>query len=566
MSLARRHDHHHDDVPSMTVCQPSAAHVSEQTIGNPQWIQLLQQILDIGGNNGSSLPSNTIFLSPVWSSPFVGVPYFTDLQAALDYVAAQDPQPESPWTIVIYPGLYRDGVPRSRRKSDLVQTNMFIKESHYLMIDHKCAPMCSRAMLRRLNDLRRQALRDWDDAMHEAKQTSMGQVLPSCGLADNDPIELGCDSNPTSPGASHSNASDAYHLPQDQAMVTQSPPLDNDIHPMAQKTLPANVILHAIAKYTVVIGEDMVLNNLNKPAQSSIAFENIVLLGRFIYERQSINTQFDIRFDNCDFVYTNGSVIPGVTFINNDNSNFAERLQMRDCSFFQSTSLQLLMSGLDAKLRSCVFQGAELIIGGTIAGQDQPIASIDAVDSPSCNISVRGSGIIILAGSLPGTNLLVSEDASVRFNNVFLNQIRLINSATASGQVYVQSINLENTSFATISGKVRFIQTDINSRLDLNGDQAVISNGSRCNPTWRIITTTVPSSWSNPRTLSFGNFYANGNYLAWLGCRAPASASSTEFSLQITQRNQNTLQFTALPVVNDSLIVWVLIYWPPGPF
>lgn len=538
-----------------SISETDDAFIDNQTINNPEWIQQLEQIIDVQVGDPQPIAQNTVFLSPVWSPPSTGAPYFTDLQAALDHVAAQNPQPESPWTIIIYPGLYQDGMMQA--ESDQIATNGSACQSKlaFAKRDPLMVPMCDRNTLRQIVRIK--------DQLHQRENVSA-----CCRVATRSINKLHRTDHAGSPKMI---AYDEAPIPEDElaahSSITNKHHVDNhDIRPMAQRVLPVNLTLHALAKYTVVIGDDLSWNNAGKPQASQINFENIIFTGLVDYVRDSVSPALEMRLDNCNFLTVQGQTPCRLSLRDVTEANLAERFSMRDCLFSSNTYLDLFLSGLNAKLRSCTLQNAELTAGNTTQGRENVIVSLDAIESASCRITVGGTSRLDLAGDLPGATVTGNDTSVVNLNNVDMDELNLRNGASATGQASLQSIILQDTSLARLSGKTTFVNVAPTARFDLIGLFHDTNLTGTFNPTWRAITVPVQASWSNPITVNLGTSYSNANFYSIWATIENGTNPSDANAVQIVSRSVSSFQINVLPIRNYPLTVFCLVNWNENNF
>lgn len=515
----------------ISVSEVSPAFIAEQTILNPTWIEALEEVIT---NVGPRVPQNTIFLSPAWSPASTGAPYFTDLQSALAYLATQNPQPESPWTVVIYPGMYQ--APQLNEAQDWVSTEHLVhlhaNESHG--IGSAYGPMCPQSMLDEMR-LRRFKL-----------ERSVKSFRASQSMVKHD---------------AQRDAQLKTKMTKTQKRAKKRS--KDGMSAMAILTVPPNVTFHALAKYTVWIGDDLVISNANLPDQSVVAFENIIFNRSVTYDRQQVGSSRHNKLVNCDFVDLEEQGAANLNMSNTSGDQAADFLTVDQCSFFDNTSINLLMDGLVADFLSCRLYNNFMAVGSNVVGEQSVVCSLDAVDSLGATVSVHGSSQLRAFGSLPNGSIASNDTANVEMNGVSLFRLVLSGNSTMSGRVSSSICFLQDNATASIQGNLSVIIPGNATTLNLNGSFNNIGSGGIFNPTLRTFNVNVPSNTSTPITLNFGNSYSNNNYFA-VATVVSNPVPADQNVVQITQRNVGNLQLIVSPARAYPMEVSVVIMTTPA--
>lgn len=101
---------------------------------------------------------------------------------------------------------------------------------------------------------------------------------------------------------------------------------------------------------------------------------------------------------------------------NASGDNAADFLTVDQCSFFDNTSINLLMDGLVADFLSCRLYNTFMAVGSNVVGEQSVVCSLDAVDSLGATVNVHGSSLLRAFGSLPNGSISSNDNANVEMN------------------------------------------------------------------------------------------------------------------------------------------------------
>lgn len=548
-------DHYRQDAckPScFALSEPSQAWLNQQTIGNSSWIESLESIIEL---DNARVPRNTVFLSPQWTPASIGAPYFTTLQSALNYVAAQDPQPYEPWTIVIYPGVYDTplgvipDVPVERpQQAKLVnpvsQRFKWIQctYKHHALPHDGPQPMC------RWQDWIR--MRQLKSKIREQTQLAMDRQSTST-------------QKPSSLVQGHNNNDDLEKLSiQPVPDVTEARQRRDQrrqarVQPQAIFQVPANVTLHAVANYTVFINDELELDNTNYPEEWTIAFENIVFLRSITSVRQVLGKPSATHLINCTFIDLFQILYLGIFVRNNTGLSGDDQWYVTECRFLENT-------GIDANSDGCRVLGNGNTWREGFIDVGSPLQTCELVmDFVAGNVfdcSVRGASHMIISGASSGGWITLLDQSSVRLTNCTVATLNCFNQSQLRGNGAIQNLVLGDAAHGIFSGYIQSIHSALGTTLLFNGDYTWLNGTGQVDLRRRVGQVTVLAN-TTQATFNFGTTYPSANYHAVatvVNSVVPADVTQ----VQITQKLVGSLQVTTSPVRTYDVIVDIIVEQP----
>lgn len=567
----------------LSISEVSSGWLNQQTLGNPTWINDLEQIIGSGGGGtGARVPRHTVFLSPQWTPASIGPPYFTTLAQALAYVASQNPTSIDPWTILIYPGFYA---------TDPTLNMAFQGDTHDQRVDQNdnmdrraVCPDAMRSILamaqvsmrnKRLLDMR--AVMDHDATVVKQVRRLMAPQLKTDRSSSSD-------SHP----ADDSHPSCKTHHPDQEEMIdiqTLTDPFEEtqliqpetcteqsqnnmkvkdddlcidkpvtherktiksrifdkqDVHAESILTMTPNVILHAVAKDTVIVDDLLVFDNVNQPSDVLLGFENLIYTQGVNYTRTSIDTRVTLHFDNCDFVDLAERGNVGLSVISSINASVPDQFLLQDCHMGQACVLNLLASGLVADIQSLTSQLATINIGTIVPGQDSVSVNLNVANDRSSTIVVQGTSTIRLSGDTSTTTVLVQNTSDLQLSDSALLSLELQNAALMRGSGSIQTMRLFDNSIGLLNGSCQNLFVDANARLDFNGVFNNVTGTGTFNPAMRQFRVLIPINTTINIQVPFGTSYSNNNYNV-VATVFQTDTPSNVNSVQIVTKNLNNL-------------------------
>ena len=547
-------DHCHRDAfkPScLALSEPSQAWLNQQTIGNSIWIEALENIIEVDGF-GDRVPRNTVFLSPQWTPASTGAPYFTTLQSALNYVAAQDPQPYEPWAIVIYPGVYdtplgeiHEGtVMNSPRQAKQVATKWIQCTYKHDALPHDGPqPMCR-----------------WQDWMRMRQLTSMIRKQTQSPM----------DRRSTSIKEPSSSAKEAKVNDGDDFKKLSIQPLPDAtearqrrdkrrqgrMQPQAIFQVPANVTLHAVANYTVFINDDLELDNTNYPEEWTIAFENIIFFRSITSVRQVLAKPSTAHVINCTFIDL-FQTFNGIFMLNNTGSFGNDQWYVNECTFLDNTGIFPDSDGCRVHGNGNTWLHAYMDVGS--ASQTCELV-MDSMADNVFDCSLGGASRMIISGASSNSFITLFDQSSVRLSNCTVANINCFNQSQLRGNGAIRNLSLSGTAFGIFSGCIESINSAPGTFLSFNGDYTWLNGTGQVDVRRRVGQVTVLAN-TTQATFNFGTTYPSANYRA-LATVVNSVVPADVTQVQITQKLLGSLQVTTSPVRAYNVTVDIIVEQP----
>ena len=476
-------------------------------------------------------------------------PYFTDLNEALAYVAQQNPTWDQPWTVMIFPGFYQGDADGIKRDGDDDDDDPTSKTTHrdlpFKLPKTTPQPQCPSWMLKHIRSLHHQSFaRQHDGQKHQldAMRSKIRAQLDPSLMMNNQRLDptLSCKSK--SPRGSK---------------MTQDPTL-NAMRPLAATQVPANVTLHALAKYTVVIDHALRFNNDNNQISLGVAFENLVLTREIQYERTSVDANYVIYVDNCDFIEASVGNTVGLSLLDATGASVQERLSIKNCWFGHNSHLLLFNAGLTANIESSTLTDAFIEIGQPVSGRQQVNVLMNMVNSKGCTLDISSDSIIQMSGSFAETDMNMFDASAAMMHQVNLRTLTMNKSSTLTGQLDLESIIMSETSAAIIRGSINTIQLTRDTRLDLTGPFTAVNNDGIFNPWIRTFSAIVPPNTLTPTTINFGSRYTSSDYNVTCSVGNRFNPAETVV-FQVVSKDVDRLVFQVSPARGYEISVDVMI-------
>ena len=537
----------------LALSEPSQAWLNQQTIGNSIWIEALENIIEADGV-GARVPRNTVFLSPQWTPASTGAPYFTTLQSALNYVAAQDPQPYEPWAIVIYPGVYdtpldeihEPGMNSPRQAKQVATKWIQCTYKHDALPHDGPQPMCRWQDWMRMRQLT-SMIRKRTQSLMDRRSTSVKEPSSSAKEAKvNDGDDFKKLSIQPLPDAT-------------EARQRRDKRRQGRMQPQAIFQVPANVTLHAVANYTVFINDDLELDNTNYPPEWTIAFENIVFFRSITSVRQVLNKPSIAHVINCTFIDL-FQAFNGIFMLNNTGSvsNEAGKDQwyVNECTFLD-TGIYLNSDGCRVHGNGNTWLQANIDVGS--ASQTCELV-MDSMADNVFDCSLGGASRMIISGASSNSFITLFDQSSVRLSNCTVANINCFDQSQLRGNGAIQNLGLSGTAFGIFSGCIESIHSAPGTSLSFNGDYTWLNGTGQVDVRRRVGQVTVLAN-TTQATFNFGTTYPSANYRA-LATVVNNAVPADVTQVQITQKLVGSLQVTTSPVRAYDMIVDIIVEQP----
>lgn len=541
-------DHCHQDAckPScFALSEPSQAWLDQQTIGNSSWIESLESIIEL---DGARVPRNTVFLSPQWTPASTGAPYFTTLQSALNYVAAQDPQPYEPWAIVIYPGVYDtplgeipdEPVDRHRQAKQVATKWIQCTYKHDALPHNGPQPMCQ-----------------WQDWIR------MRQLTSKIRKQTQSPMDRQSTSTPTPSSSVQGHHDDLKKLSIQplanavEARQRRDQRRQARVQPQAIFQVPANVTLHAVANFTVFINDDLELDNTNYPDEWTIAFENIVFFRSITSVRQVSAKPSVNHVINCTFVDVFQTSNVGIFMLNNTGSFGDDQWVVTECRFLDNTGIIADSDGCRVLGNGNTWRQGYFDVGS--ASQTCELV-MDSMADNFFNGYIGGASRLILSGASSNSFITLFDQSSVRLSNCTVSNINCFDQSQLRGNGAIQNLSLSGTAFGIFSGHIESINSAPGTFLSFNGDYTWLNGTGQVDVRRRVGQVTVLAN-TTQATFNFGTTYPSANYRA-LATVVNSAVPADVTQVQITQKLVGSLQVTTSPVRAYNVTVDIIVEQP----
>lgn len=547
-------DHYHQDAckPScFALSEPSQAWLNQQTIGNSSWIESLESIIEL---DDARVPRNTVFLSPQWTPASTGAPYFTTLQSALNYVAAQDPQPYEPWTIVIYPGVYDTplgvipDVPVEIPQQGKQVATKWIQctYKHDALPHDGPQPMCRWQDWIRMRQLKSK-IREQTQSLMDRQSTSTQK--PSSlvqGHNNNDDLEK-LSIQPLPDVTEARQRRDKRRDKRRQARM----------QPQAIFQVPANVTLHAVANYTVFINDDLELDNTNYPEEWTIAFENMVFTRSIMSVRQVLAKPSATHVINCTFIDLFLTENVGIFMLNNIGSFGDDQWYLTECRFLDNTGIIPDSDGCRVHGNGNTWLQAYMDVG-SFSHTCELVMDSMAENVFDCWLS--GASRMIISGAGTNSSITLFQQSYVRLANCTVRNVNCFDQSQLRGNGAILNLSLSGTAFGIFSGCIESIHSALGTTLLFNGDYTWLNGTGQVDLRRRVGHVTVLAN-TTQATLNFGTTYPSANYRA-VATVVNSAVPADVTQVQITQKLVGSLQVTTSPVRAYDVIVDIIVEQP----
>lgn len=529
----------------LALSEPSQAWLNQQTIGNSSWIESLESIIEL---DDARMPRNTVFLSPQWTPASIGAPYFTTLQSALNYVAAQDPQPYEPWTIVIYPGVYDTplgvipdqpvGPPAKQVATKWIQCTY----KHDALPHDGPQPMCRSQDWMRMHQIKSKIREQTQLAMDRASTSTQKPSSLVQGHNNNDDLEK----------LSIQPVPDVTEARQRRDQRRQA-----RVQPQAIFQVPANVTLHAVANYTVFINDDLGLDNTNYPEEWTIAFENIIFLRSITSVRQVLAKPSATHVINCTFIDLFRTSNVGIFMNNNTGLSGDDQWYVTECRFLDNT-------GIIADSDGCrvLGNGNTWLEGYMDVGSLSQTCAL-VMDSMVDNVfdcTLGGTSSMIISGASSNSFITLFDQSSARLTNCTVRNIDCFNQSQLRGNGAIQNLGLSGAAFGIFSGCIQSIFSALGTTLLFNGDYTWLNGTGQVDLRRRVGQVTVLAN-TTQATFNFGTTYPIANYHA-VATVVNSAVPADVTQVQITQKLVGSLQVTTSPARLYDVIVDIIVEQP----